>query len=129
MQELTYILETKLSKLSAVSLTTANFSYSYLCEYFNLFTYIVSQSLNYKWKNPMNFASFYTNTLETMPLLVSIVLIEKEEFERMKERFINMLIDTSSDEGKYFVECAIKEFNKKQSYLNEQAKKMQEKQT
>ena len=127
--KLKYVLGTKLCKLAAVNTIILNFSCNYLREYFSLLTHIVSQSLVYKWKDQMNFVSFYTNVLETMPILVSVVLMEKEQFERMKEHFVNMLIDTSSDEGKSFVECAIKEFNKEQSDWKEQLKKMQEKQT
>ena len=128
-QNLKYILETKSKKLSTINLILGNLSYNYLYEYFNLFTHIVSQSLDYKWKNWNSFVSFYGKTLETIPLLVSIVLMKKEQFERMKEYLINNLIVTSSEEERYVVECAIKEFNKDQSYLNEQIKKMQEKQT
>ncbi len=128
-QNLKCILETKFKKLTTISLIIENFSYNYLYEYFNLFTHIVSQSLDYKWKNWNSFVSFYGKTLETMPLLVSIVLMEKEQFERMKQYFINTLTVTSSEEERYVVNCAIKEFNEKQSYLSEQIKKMQEKQT
>ena len=128
-QNLTYILDYKSKKLSTINLIIENLSYNYLRDYFSLFNYIVSQSLVYKWKDWENFASFYGKTLETMPMLASIVLMKKEQFERMKEGLINRLIVTSSEEERYVVNCAITEFNKEQSYLSEQIKKMQEKQT
>ena len=128
-ERLKCILATKSKKLAAVNYMIINFSYNYLCEYFNLLTHIVSQSLVYKWKDRNNFVSFYTKTLETMPALVSIVLMEKEQFERVKESLIKILINTRSEEERDVVNCAITEFNEKQADWKEQAKKMQEKQT
>ena len=128
-QNLTYILDIKSKKLATINLILTNFSYNYLREYFNLLTHIVSQSLDYKWKDQKSFVLFYTKILETMPTLVSIVLIEKELFEIMKEDLISTLRYTSSGEEKYVIECAVKEIEKEQSDWNEQAKKMQEKQT
>ncbi len=122
-QKLTYILATKSSKLATVNLILGNFSYNYLHDYFNLLTYIVSQSLDYTWKDRNSFVLFYGKILETMPTLVSIILIEKELFEIMKEDLISTLMYANSDEEKYVIECAIKEFNKEQSYLKEQVKK------
>ena len=128
-QKLTYILDYKSKKLATINFIIASLSYNYLRDYFNLFNYIVSESLVYKWKDQNNFASFYEKILEKMPTLVSIILIEEKQFEIMKEFFITTLLYTNSDEEKYVVECALKRLDKEQAYSNEQAKKMQEKQT